>query len=91
VEARNLLANLYIHSNRYDAAIEQSRAALQYDPSNETAMFHLILALRRAGKGGNDEIQGLAKRLSDLQQASSHKEIEVNRYKLVEQEPAPVK
>jgi tetratricopeptide (TPR) repeat protein len=92
VEARNLLANLYIHSNRYDAAIEQSRSALQYDPSNETAMFHLILALRRAGKGGeNDEIQALAKRLSELQQASSHKEIEVNRYKLVEQEPAPVK
>jgi tetratricopeptide (TPR) repeat protein len=90
VEARNLLANMYIHSNQYDAAVEQSRLVLQYDPSNESAMFHLILALRRSGKGGeNGELQRLSKRLSDLQQASSRKEIELNRYKLVEQQSAP--
>jgi tetratricopeptide (TPR) repeat protein len=86
VEARNLLANLYIHSGHYEPAIEQSRLALRYDPANESAMYHLILALRRSGKGGeNGEIQDLAKRLSELQQASFHKEIEINRYKLVEQ------
>jgi tetratricopeptide (TPR) repeat protein len=90
LEARNLLANLYIRSDQYDAAVEQSRAVLQHDPSNESAMFHLIVALRRSGKSGaTAELQDLSKRLSDLQQASSRKEIELNRYKLVEQQSAP--
>jgi hypothetical protein len=48
----------------------------------------LILALRRSGTASqSDEIEKLAKQLSGLQQASFHKEIETNRYKLVEQAP----
>jgi tetratricopeptide (TPR) repeat protein len=94
VEARNLLANMYLHADNYDGVIEQSRLVLQYDPANESAMYHLILALRRSGKAGqgdeiNGEIQDLSKRLTALQQASFHKEIESNRYKLVEQGAPP--
>jgi tetratricopeptide (TPR) repeat protein len=90
VEARNLLANMYLHADNYDGVVEQSRLVLKYDPLNESAMYHLILALRRSGKAGqNDEIQDLSKRLTALQQASFHKEIESNRYKLVEQQQAP--
>jgi tetratricopeptide (TPR) repeat protein len=88
IEARNLLTNMYLHSEQYDAAIEQSRQVLQLDPENESALYHLILALRRSGTASqSDEIEKLAKQLSGLQQASFHKEIETNRYKLVEQAP----
>jgi tetratricopeptide (TPR) repeat protein len=88
IEARNLLSNMYLHSEQYDAAIEQSRQVLQLDPENESALYHLILALRRSGTASqSDEIEKLAKQLSGLQQASFHKEIETNRYKLVEQAP----
>lgn len=90
VEARNLLASMYIHSEQYDGAIEQSRRVLESDPSNESAIYHLIIALRRSGKSGEDgDIQQLSKQLADLQKGSFKKEIESNRYKLVEQVSSP--
>lgn len=88
VEARDLLVRMDMRAGDYLAAIEQCRMVLQYDPANEGAMYHLIVALRRSGDAGQkEEIQQLVKRLTDLQQSSLQKETERNRYKLVEAEP----
>jgi len=92
VEARDLLATMYTRSGQYNLAIEQCRLALQYAPSDQSAMYHLIIALRHSGQSGrSDEIQALVKRLSDLQQASLQQETDRKRYRLVEQQSAPLK
>jgi tetratricopeptide (TPR) repeat protein len=89
-EARDLLAGMYIRSGRYNLAIEQCRLALRYSPSDQTSIYHLIVALRHSGQSGQRaEIQTLVKRLSDLQQASRQAETDRKRFKLVEQEPVP--
>jgi tetratricopeptide (TPR) repeat protein len=90
VEARDLLASMYTRSGKYNLAIEQCRLALQYSPSDQTAIYHLIVALRHSGqRGQRDEIQTLVKRLSDVQQASRQQETDRKRFKLVEQPPVP--
>jgi len=90
VEARDLLASMYTRSGQYNLAIEQCRLALRYSPSDQTAIYHLIVALRHSGQSGQrDEIQTLVKRLSDVQQASRQQETDRKRFKLVEQQPVP--
>ncbi|MBT9330102.1 tetratricopeptide repeat protein [Paracidobacterium acidisoli] len=90
IEARDLLASLYMNAGNYDQAITECRQTLQFDPSDESAIYHLLIALRRSANGSQkEEVQTLVKRLSALQQSSLHKEIERNRYKLVEQKTAP--
>jgi tetratricopeptide (TPR) repeat protein len=91
VAARDLLANIYIHDEQYDLAIKQCRLALQDDPSDQSAMYHLIIALRHSGPEGQREIQALVKQLSDLKQTSRQLETERKRFKLVEQESPPAK
>jgi tetratricopeptide (TPR) repeat protein len=90
VEARDLLASLYFASGQYRLAIEQSQVALQYAPSDQSAMYHLIMALRHSGQSGErDKIQALVKRLSETQQASRQRDASRKRFKLVEQQPVP--
>jgi tetratricopeptide (TPR) repeat protein len=92
VEARDILAGLYTRSGQYSLAIEQCRLALQYAPSDRTAVYHLIIALRHSGQSAeSDEIQALLKRLSDLQQAALKQETDRKRFRLVEQQPVPLK
>jgi tetratricopeptide (TPR) repeat protein len=91
-KARDLLATIYMSSGQYNLAIEQCRLALQYSPDDRAAIYHLIVALRHSGQvGQREEIQALAKRLSDLQQTSLTKETEMKRFKLEVQKPEPLK
>jgi tetratricopeptide (TPR) repeat protein len=62
--ARNALASIYLAQGKTDDAIAQSRAAYRTNPSDETALYHLILALRKSGRA--DEIPPLMKQLSEL-------------------------
>jgi tetratricopeptide (TPR) repeat protein len=87
VKARDLLADMYMRSNQYDQAIEQCRLALQYSPSDETAMYHLIISLRHTGK--RDELAPLVKRLAEMHQESLHQETGRKKFRLVEQEHPP--
>jgi tetratricopeptide (TPR) repeat protein len=90
VKARDLLASMYMSSDQYNLAIEQCRLALQYAPSDQSALYQLIIALRHSGQSGQrDEIQALVKRLSDLQQSALQQETDRKRFKLVEQPSAP--
>jgi tetratricopeptide (TPR) repeat protein len=91
VGARDLLADMYIRAGQYDLAIEQSRASLRYSPSDQSAMYHLIIALRHSGPEGQREVQQWVKQLSDLKESSRQQETERKHFKLVEAEPATAK
>lgn len=84
IEAHNLLGTMYMTLKQYDKAVKESRTALQYDPSDETAMYHLLISLRRSGQ--SDDLQPLVKRLSEMHQESLRRETERKRYRLVEQQ-----
>jgi tetratricopeptide (TPR) repeat protein len=80
--ARDVLAKLYLQAGQNKFAIAQSRKALISDPKDQTALYHLIQALRKSGETA--EIPQLLKRLAELRAQSSREESEHNRYKLVE-------
>lgn len=80
--AHDVLAKLYLQAGQTEASAEQSRKALASDPKDQTALYHLIQALRKSGK--KDEIPNLLKQLADLRTESTRQESERYRYKLVE-------
>jgi predicted Zn-dependent protease len=79
---RGVLATLYLQGGQYKEAIEQCRKALQSDPKDRTAVYHLIQALRKTGN--NAEIPDLLKRLALLRQQAAKETSERYQYKLVE-------
>ena len=79
--ARDVLAKLYLQSGKYQLAIEQCRKALETDPRDQAAVYHLIQGLRKTET--KSEIPGLLKRLAELRAEASKQEGERNRYKLV--------
>ena len=81
--ARDILAKLYLQAGQNDAAIEQSRKVLSTDPKDQTAIYHLIQALRKSGR--TEDIPNLLKRLAELRMEGTKEEAEHNRYKLVEE------
>lgn len=82
VYAYDTLAKLYLQAGQNQEAVVECRRALRYDPNDQVALYHLIVALRRTGHKA--ELPPLVKRLADLRQTSTTNEAERNRYKLVE-------
>lgn len=80
--ARGVLAKLYLQAGKYPEAATQCRRALDIDPKDQTALYHLIQALRKSGQ--TREIPELLKRLALLRQDETKTEREEYRYKLVE-------
>jgi len=80
--ARSVLAKLYLQNGQYAEAAEQCRKALEIDPNDQTAVYHLIQALRKTDT--RDEIPKLLKQLATLRQQATNEEREQYRYKLVE-------
>ena len=62
--AHDLLATAYLRNNQPQKALPECRAALSEDPSDQQAVYHLILALRKTGT--KDEIPDLLKKLNQL-------------------------
>jgi tetratricopeptide (TPR) repeat protein len=83
---RGVLATLYLQAGEYKEAIEQCRKALQSDPKDRTAVYHLIQALRKTGN--TTEIPDLLKRLALLRQQAAKETSERYQYKLVEDDAA---
>ncbi|MGA9472443.1 MAG: tetratricopeptide repeat protein [Terriglobales bacterium] len=81
--ARDVLAKLYLQAGENEAAVEQCRKALNSDPKDQTALYHLIQALRKSGQ--TEELPHLLKRLANLRIEGAKEEAERNRYKLVEE------
>jgi tetratricopeptide (TPR) repeat protein len=82
VPVRNVLAKLYLQAGQNQAAAEQCREILKLDPTDQTALYHLIQALRKSGN--KQELPDLLKRLAELRVESTKQEMQHNRYKLVE-------
>jgi tetratricopeptide (TPR) repeat protein len=86
-DARGVLGKIYLQTGQYQDAIEQCRKALDNDPKNQTAVYHLIQALRKTGK--TQEIPDLLKRLAQLREQATQDERQRDRYKLVEGDAQP--
>jgi tetratricopeptide (TPR) repeat protein len=81
VAARDVLAKLYLQAGQTEPAIHECREALRSDPKDQTALYHLILALRRTDH--KTEIPELLTRLAAARQDAAREEAEHSRYKLV--------
>jgi len=82
--ARTVLAKLDLQAGRYQDAVEQCRKAVAQDPKDQTALYHLIQALRKTG--GNAEIPDLLTRLAQLRKQTAHEDSQRYQYKLVEED-----
>jgi tetratricopeptide (TPR) repeat protein len=83
---RDVLGRLYLQQGKIEEAIKQSRLAFEQDPTDQTALYHLITALRRGGNA--EEIPPLAKKLAALREQAQLKEASEHRYALVEVKPS---
>jgi tetratricopeptide (TPR) repeat protein len=79
--AHNVLAKYYLDSGQYALAANECRLVLERSPSDQSALYHLVMALRKTG--GQAEIPDLLKRLAKARQDATRQEGERNRYKLV--------
>ena len=88
VDARDLLASLYIRSGQFGLAKQQSERALKQDPLDQQAIYHMIVALRHsASSADREQIKALAKRLAEAQQRQRQKDVIRRSYKLLEDQP----
>ena len=83
--AHTVLAKLYMMADRYPEAVAECRKALQDDPADQTALYHLVRALRKTD--AKSEIPSLLKQLALVRQQAANKKREENRFKIVEGEP----
>lgn len=81
VVAHNTLAKLYLQGGQNTLAVKECRLVLHENPTDQTALYHLILALRKTNDRA--EIPDLLKRLAKARQNATKEEAERNRYKLV--------
>jgi tetratricopeptide (TPR) repeat protein len=84
--AHNVLANYYLQAGETDAAIAECRAALKQNAKDQTALYRMIVALRKTDH--KEEIPDLLKRLAAARQDATRQEAENNRYKLVVTPPS---
>lgn len=82
---RTVLAKLYLQAGNYPKAVEQCRKALDRDPKDQTALYHLIQGLRKTGD--QREIPDLLKRLAQLRKQAAREASQRNQYKLVGEDP----
>jgi tetratricopeptide (TPR) repeat protein len=78
--AHDLLSTVYLHNRQTNLAIQQSRDALQADPNDQAAVYHLILALRETDQ--KDQIPALIKRLGELRRLDQAAAGQKKRYQL---------
>lgn len=79
--AHNVLAKLYLEAGQTALAIKECRLVLHDNPTDQTALYHLVLALRKTND--RSEIPDLLQQLAKARQDAGKKEAEDNRYKLV--------
>lgn len=77
VLAHDVLSDLYLRAGQFDSSIQQSRQALEDNPKDQTATYHLIVALRK--RGNSEELPGLLKRLAQLRQEEARETAQENR------------
>jgi tetratricopeptide (TPR) repeat protein len=86
VPVHDLLASIYMHAGQYSRAIDECHEALRFDPSDETATYHLLISLKHTGQ--TDELNALSKRLAQLHRESLQRENQRKSFRLIEGNPA---
>ncbi len=81
--AEDVLTELYLRSGKTGLAEETSRLALKSDPNDQSALYHLIVCLRK--RGDKTELPQLVQRLAEVTAGLREQEQARNRFKLVEQ------
>jgi tetratricopeptide (TPR) repeat protein len=79
--AHNVLAKYYLDAGQNAQAAKECRVVLEQSPSDQSALYHLVMALRKTGDEA--EIPDLLKRLAEARRTATKEEGERNRYKLV--------
>jgi anti-sigma factor ChrR (cupin superfamily) len=79
--AHNVLAKYYLDAGQNAEAAKECRLVLEQTPSDQSALYHLVIALRKTGNQA--EIPDVLKRLAKARQEATRQEGERNRYKLV--------
>jgi tetratricopeptide (TPR) repeat protein len=79
--AHNVLAKYYLDAGQNQLAANECRIVLEQSPSDQSALYHLVIALRKTGDQA--KIPDLLKRLATARLAATRDESERNRYKLV--------
>jgi tetratricopeptide (TPR) repeat protein len=79
--AHNVLAKYYLDSGQNALAAEECRLVLQQKSSDQSALYHLVIALRKMQSSA--EIPDLLKKLAKARQDATREEGDRNRYKLV--------
>lgn len=87
VAAHDLLAMLYLQSGKSELAAIECQSALDLDPKDQQALYHLVLAIRKTGR--KSEIPVLMKRLADMRDADQTQGAQQKRYKLMEVPATP--
>jgi len=82
--AEDVLTELYLRSGKTSLAERTSRLALKSDPNDQSALYHLIVCLRK--KGDLTELPQLVQRLAEATAGLRQQEEARNRFKLVEEE-----
>lgn len=80
VAARDLLAKIYTMSGQTKLAIEQCRAALALDPTDQNALYRLMRASREVGDTAT--AQALARQVAEMHQQTREGEKERLRYRI---------
>ena len=87
--AHNVLSKFYLDSGENALAAKECRLVLEQSPADQTALYHLVIALRKTHQTA--EIPDLLKRLAKARQGATRDEAERNRYKLVVSGPGESK
>jgi Flp pilus assembly protein TadD len=77
-DALNLLSALSLRDGHPEQAIDYSQKALSFNPDDQQALYHLMLALRKAGR--KDEVPAVLQRFTAARKAQSL--VQKKRYKL---------
>jgi tetratricopeptide (TPR) repeat protein len=81
LEARDLLASLYLRAGETALSLQQSQAALEIDPDDEEALYHEILALRKGDR--KSEVPALVQHMMKVRESKAN-EAKPKIYRLVE-------
>jgi tetratricopeptide (TPR) repeat protein len=82
VLAHDVLAGLLLKSDELDRSIAESRLSLKLDPTDRTAVYHLLSAWRK--RGNDAEVAALAKQLRTMIEQARLDQVEKNRFRIVE-------
>jgi tetratricopeptide (TPR) repeat protein len=85
--AHDLLASLYLQDGRVQLALSHCEAALAVDSSDQQALYHLVLALRKTDR--KNEIPELLKRLNEVRNSAQGEGASKKRYQLYEVPASP--